>query len=230
MTIYQYETHAHTSETSKCSRLTSLELVRFYQSLGYAGLCITDHFFNGNTTVPPDLSWRNRVELFCKGYENAFAEGNRIGIDVFFGWEYSYHGSDFLTYGLNKDWLLDHEGLLQLDVNEYCDLVHKCGGFIVHAHPFREANYIPMIHLLPRKVDAVEINNASMPDEVNERAEQYADSYGLLKSAGSDTHFYGKPRLSGLQLTRKLTGIEDMVSSIKSGEAAIFTQPCSNEI
>lgn len=223
MLLYKYETHAHTSETSKCSKISGAELVRFYKELGYTGLFITDHFFNGNTTVPKELPWSERVDLFCKGFENACEEGKRIGLDVFFAWEYTFSGTDLLTYGLGKEWLLSYPLLLNLDVNEYCDLVHQDGGFIAHAHPFREAGYIPMIRLFPRKVDAVEVINASMLDEVNARADFYSESYNLLKIAGSDTHFINKPRLSGIQLSRRLNSTEDMINAIKSGEAEIFT-------
>ena len=41
---------------------------------------------NGNTTVPEDLPWAED-ELFCLGYEKAYEEGRKIGLDVFFGWE-----------------------------------------------------------------------------------------------------------------------------------------------
>ena len=64
MQLYRYETHTHTSEVSKCSRITAAELVRFYKKCGFDGICITDHFLNGNTTVPQGLKWTERIELF----------------------------------------------------------------------------------------------------------------------------------------------------------------------
>lgn len=222
MQKYKYETHTHTSESSKCSRITAAELVRFYKTSGYSGVCITDHFLNGNTTVPKELPWAERIELFCKGYENAYREGKRIGIDVFFGWEYSYWGTDLLTYGLNKEWLLNHPEITSIDINEYCDLVHAHSGFIVHAHPFREADYIAMIRLLPRKVDAVEIDNSCGVGFENRLAAQYADNYKLLKSAGSDNHSGNVHRLAGLQLDRPLVSIDDMIRAIKDGKADLF--------
>ncbi len=227
MKKHKYETHSHTSEVSKCSRISAVKLVRFYKEIGYSGVCITDHFLNGNTTVPSDLSWSERVELFCKGYQYAYQEGRRIGIDVFFGWEYSYLGTDLLTYGLDKEWLLNHPEVLSIDINQYCDLVHKYGGFIVHAHPFREDYYIDMIRLLPRKVDAVEIDNACRPDFENKLANQYADNYNLLKTAGSDNHSGRLNRFSGLQLSRPLDNVNDMVSSIRKTEAVLFSD-CVN--
>ncbi len=227
MKKYKYETHAHTSEVSKCSRISAVKLVQLYKEYRYSGVCITDHFLNGNTTVPSELSWSERIELFCKGYQYAYQEGRRIGIDVFFGWEYSYLGTDLLTYGLDKEWLLNHPEVLSIDINQYCDLVHKYGGFIVHAHPFREAEYIDMIRLLPRKVDAVEVDNSCRTDFENKLAEQYADNYNLLKTAGSDNHRGKLDRFSGLQLSRPLDNVNDMVSSIRKAEAVLFSD-CVN--
>ena len=222
MSPFRYETHCHTSKVSKCSKITAVELVQFYKMCGYSGICITDHFLNGNTTVSNELSWDERIERFCQGYENAYAEGKKIGIDVFFGWEYSYKGTDFLTYGLNKQWLLEHPHLLSLTLNEYCDLVHANDGFIVHAHPFREADYIDMIRLLPRKVDAVEVLNACRLDSENKYAQQYADNYNLLTVAGSDNHVGPLDRLYGIKSSKRLKSIVDIINAIKCGETEIF--------
>lgn len=70
---YIYDTHVHTSESSACAKLSGSEQARNYKERGYTGIIITDHFFNGNTTVPQKASWEERVTLFCKGYEEAVA-------------------------------------------------------------------------------------------------------------------------------------------------------------
>ena len=222
MKLFKYETHAHTSEASKCSRITAAELVRFYKKLNYTGICISDHFLNGNTTVPENLPWSEAIDLLYRGYENACAEGKKIGLNVFFAWEYSFKGTHLLTYGLNKEWLLNHPDLLDINIKQYCDLVHADGGFIVHAHPFREAEFIDMIRLLPRKVDAVEVINSCRLDFENKRADEYANNYNLLKSAGSDNHIGQIERLSGIQVERYLENMDDMIKAIKNGDTKIF--------
>ena len=135
---YRYETHAQTSEGSRCSQMPAEALVRYYAARGYTGLCITDHFLNGNTTVPSCGSWESRIDQFCAGYERAAEAGAKLGLSVFFGWEFSHAGTDFLTYGLDKAWLLRHPDCHTLRVPEYSALVHESGGFLVQAHPFRE--------------------------------------------------------------------------------------------
>lgn len=219
---FKYETHSHTSETSRCSRLHGAELVRYYKSLGYTGIFVTDHFFNGNTTVPHDLPWEERVNLFVKGYEAAAEEGNKIGIDVFFGWEYSFRSSDHLTYGLDAEWLYAHPDVLSWTPNEYYDHVHEAGAFVVAAHPFRQAGYIPNISLFPDKSDAVEVCNSSMTDIVNERGEWYADSYGLLKTYGSDTHASNREFLAGVESEKKFESVSDYIEGLKNGTLNFF--------
>ena len=84
---YRYETHLHTCQGSKCGRATGAEQARFYKEAGYQGVIITDHFCGGNTAMPKEGSWKERIDLYCKGYEDALEEGKKIGLDVFFGFE-----------------------------------------------------------------------------------------------------------------------------------------------
>ncbi len=219
---YKYETHSHTSQTSKCSRISGADLARFYHSLGYTGLFVTDHFFNGNTLVPHNLPWQERVEWLEKGYLEAKAVGDAIGLDVFFAWEYSVQGNDFLIYGLDRDWLLDHPEQMEWKSREYMARVREDGGTVIHAHPFREAGYIDHIRLLPRDSDGVEILNASMSEDVNRRAAWYAESYGLCISAGSDNHVGKREKLAGVYLPERIASPQDFCRLIKEGNAEIF--------
>lgn len=106
MKQFVYETHLHTVETSLCGASPGAEFAHRFKSLGYTGIFVTDHFLNGNTTVPDDLPWDDRFALFCHGYSVTAAAGAQVGLDVFLAWEYSYGWAHFLTYGPGKEWLL----------------------------------------------------------------------------------------------------------------------------
>lgn len=228
--MFKYETHCHTSQTSKCSRITGADLARFYKSLGYTGIFITDHFFNGNTTVPRELPWEERVKLFTAGYLDAKAEGGRLGLDVFFAWEYTWGGNDFLIYGLDENWLLANPDQLSLKPREYMQKVRADGGMVIHAHPFREAGYIEAIRLIPRDVDGVEVINSSRPDSENSPAFWYAKNYGLLRSAGSDNHQGQRDRLAGVLLPERIENVQDFVRIVKEGRAEIFLDRYDNGV
>lgn len=217
--LYRYETHLHTKEGSACSQSTAAEMVHAYIRAGYAGMIITDHFFNGNTAVSSSLPWPERVEAFCKGYENALEAAKGKDFQVFFGWEYAYFGTEFLTYGLDKAFLLAHPELLSWSVDTYFDKVHEAGGFISHAHPFRQADYIKTLRLYPTKVDAAEVANLSHSNKnFDAKAKEYALNNGLLMTGGSDTHDAKRLAGGGMTFQRPLHTIEEFIQAVKNGE------------
>ncbi|MEI8199376.1 MAG: PHP-associated domain-containing protein [Eubacteriales bacterium] len=217
--LFKYETHLHTSETSACAFDTGSDMVRAFAGAGYQGIVVTDHFFNGNTTVPSHLPWGRRVELFCRGYENARAEGDKCGLQVFFGWEYGYDHTDLLTYGLDREFLLEHPDILSWGLEEYAQQVHRHGGFITHAHPFREAFYISKIRLFPAIVDAVEVINASHTNpSYNRMALQYAKENNLRFMSGSDSHAVDQVFGGGVAFDRKMESIADLISTVRAGQ------------
>lgn len=224
---YLYETHMHTSEGSACAHNNGREMARAFADAGYTGIIITDHFFYGNTAVDRKLSWSEWVEKYCLGYEHAKEEGDKLGLQVFFGWESGYQGTEFLIYGPDKQWLLAHPEIKDATIAEQFSLVHEGGGIVCHAHPFREASYISDIRLFPEYVDAVEGVNASHSSfakrslqhpEYNERALIYAEEHNFPLTAGSDQHntdmIWG-----GMVFPRKLTDIRDFNRAVLNREA-----------
>ncbi|MDD4797633.1 MAG: histidinol-phosphatase, partial [Eubacteriales bacterium] len=150
---YLYDTHVHTVQGSACASATGAQHARGYKAQGYAGIVITDHFYNGNTAVDQGLPWEQWVDAFCAGYEDARAQGEKIGLDVFFGWESGYHGAEFLIFGLDKAWLKAHPDIPDWTVQQQYERVHAAGGLVIQAHPFREAFYIPQVRVYPDWVD-----------------------------------------------------------------------------
>ncbi len=213
---FKIETHLHTKESSACASGTGAEMVRAHRAAGYDAIIVTDHFFNGNTTVPSHLPWHQRVELFCAGYENALREAGNSGFKVFLGWEYGYHGTEFLTYGLGKQYLADHPDILSWPLEAYLSRIRHDGGFISHAHPFREAPYIRRTRLYPGLVDAVETYNASHADSLfDRRAAAYAKENHLLATTGSDTHHAGLLLEGGMTFSHPLETIRDFIQAVR---------------
>ena len=221
---YKYETHMHTVEGSACGRSTGKEMVRAYKQAGYTGVFVTDHFFNGNCAVDRSLSWEEKVEQFCKGYENAKEEGDKIGLDVFFGFEYCVDAADFLVYNLSKEWLLKYPDIDKWEPRKAFAQMHADGGFIVHAHPFRERDYINHIHLFPRDVDGVEILNGGQLEYplMNERAKIYAMMYELPVTAGSDSHNAGTLPGCGVEVEKKIEKPLDYLEFLQAGELILL--------
>ena len=212
---YRYETHLHTCAASACGIARGRDYIPFYRDHGYRGLVVTDHFFGGNTAVPQRTPWRDQVDQFCEGYEDAKATGDRMGVDVFFGWEQAYDGDEYLIYGLDRAWLYEHPEVKRWSRAEQYEQVRLNGGCVVQAHPFRDRSYIRRIHLNTRCVDGVEVYNAANPLPINAQAYRYARNLGLSMLAGSDIHALTWPELSGVAFSDPLTGIADFARRVR---------------
>ena len=229
--LYKYETHLHTKEASACARASGRDMAYAAKENGYAGIIVTDHNWGGNTCVDKNLPWADFVEQFCKGYEVALEAGREIDLDVFYGWEAGYNGTEFLIYGLDKQWMLDHPEIRDASVQEQFELVDKSGGLVIHAHPYREEWYIPQIRLYPEYVHGVEAINAthSHPRSVshndptyNPLAIEYARKHHFPMTAGSDIHgtdMFG----GGMCFARRLKDIHDFVRTVKAQECVLLT-------
>ena len=201
---YLYETHLHSMEGSACGRVSGRDYVKFYQDEGYDGIFITDHFYNGNCRPDRELPWEEWVHQYCRGYEVAKEEGDRLGMKVFFGLEerFDNHGQgyddEWLIYGLDKAYLLAHPDMRTWSRADYLKNVHEAGGCCVQAHPFRNRDYIGAFRLT-LGVDAVEGYNANNKPEADVTAQLYAKKNHLVMVAGGDVHFCGSARrASGL--------------------------------
>lgn len=226
--LYRYETHLHTYPVSKCGKATVRENLEFYKKMGYAGVFITNHFLDGNINIDSDLPYRDRLEFFCSDYEEGVRIGEEIGLQVFFGAELTYKGTDFLVYGLDKQWFLEHPEIESMKKTEELPFLMENGALVVQAHPYREAKYIDHIRLFPRSVQGVETVNACRTDFENEMAMAYAKAYGLVALAGSDNHSGAKAlRLAGMESDTPLCNEQDFAERIKNQTMRIFVQNLS---
>jgi len=177
------------------------------------------------------LPWEQWIEAFCLGYEDAKSWGDANDLSVFFGYEANYGGTEFLIYGVDKEWLIRHPEIKDASVGEQYRLIHKAGGLVIHAHPFREAGYIPDVRLYPQWVDGVEGVNATHSNSrsmahndpaFDQRAIAYAGQHGLPLTAGSDIHttqLLG----GGIAFRRRLRSARDYVQAVLNGEDYVLT-------
>lgn len=217
--MYRYETHMHTVQGSACGVSTGAEHVRFYKERGYQGIFITDHFFRGNTAVPRSGQWKDRIDHFCSGFEDAWNEGQKIGLDVFFGWEENFEGDEYLIYGLDKQFMLDHPEMERWSRREQYEQVHAAGGCVIQAHPFRMRPYLHAIRVCTRYADGVEVANAGNTPEQDALAARYVKANGLYTTAGSDNHrSKADSTLFGVGLDYRLDSSADWVQHILNRE------------
>ena len=221
--MFKYETHLHTMPVSKCAHKSIRENLEFYKKAGYDGVFITNHFLDGNINIDSGRPYAEKINFYFSDYEKAKEMSGEIGIKVFCGVEMSYHGTDFLVYGLDKEWFLKNPQIMDMKKSDELPYLMENGALVIQAHPYREASYIDHIRLFPRCIHGVEVINACRTELENRMADIYADAYGLLKTAGSDNHLAGElPRLAGMMSEEPLNSVSDYIEAVKSGRMKIF--------
>jgi predicted metal-dependent phosphoesterase TrpH len=228
--MFRYETHCHTAPVSKCGRASAADTVSFYKKHGYAGVFITNHFLDGNINPEArELPYCDQIEYYFSDHEECVRIGTEIGIKVFPGVELSYKGTDFLIYGLDKEWYKAHPEILEMEKTEELPFMMEAGAFVIQAHPYREAHYIDHIRLFPRSVHGAEVMiNSNQSWESNEMADIYAEKYGLLKTAGSDNHWGSnaferlrekgyRPQLAAMYSDKEINSVQDYINGVRNG-------------
>ena len=221
--MYRYETHLHTAPVSKCGKVSVRENLEFYKSEGFAGVFITNHFIDGNIGIDKTLPYEELIEFYFSDYEEGVKIGKELGIAVFCGIETTYKGTDFLVYGPNKAWFLQHPEIRELKKSEQLQLYKDSGALVIQAHPFFEASYIDHIRLFPRHIHGVEVFNACRKEFTNEMAKHFADAYELIHFAGTDNH-RGKDRavLAGMETDIPIENEQHFVELVLNGRVTPF--------
>ncbi len=139
---------------------------------------------------------------------------DRIGLDVFFGLEQNFGFDEYLIYGLTKEYMKAHQEMERWTRQQQLEEVHKAGGCVIQAHPFRMRFYMDRIRLGPQFADGIEVANAGNEQLDDARARRYGLEKDLVMTAGSDNHRSPASPLFGVMLEKRLTSIVDYVKII----------------
>ncbi len=216
---YRYETHVHCSLCSACAASTPAELVHAYHSAGYTGFVLTDHFIYGNTSVPSDLPWSERMERYYGAFLEARTAAMPLDFDVIFGLEHAYgDGKEVLVYGVELDFLLANADIPALSLDVLTERVHRAGGVVIQAHPYRDRYYIDM-SVPPRAdiVDGIEVYNAGNRPQENPPALRLAAGGDYILTSGGDVHSHLSEDIgaAGVVFDRRIKDSKDFADALR---------------
>jgi predicted metal-dependent phosphoesterase TrpH len=190
--------HIHTSKYSSCSILDPIDLVKRASQLRLSGIVITEHHNVWSHEEIEELKRETKSELLIlRGQETTCS----IGHLLIFGY---------------YDKLQEN-----LAAKEVLDKVHKKGGIVIMAHPFRNGHGFgePPEELKSRfaYVDGIEVFNANQSRAENEFGRKVWEALGIVGIGGSDAH---SVEMVGRYLTwfqNVIRNENDLVAEIRGG-------------
>lgn len=213
MKKYLTELHLHTKESSSCSEIPAKQMIQEYKKEGYSTIVITDHC--SETDKLENRSWKEKIDHIFQGFDLAKKYGNELGINILLGIEITLQitDSDYLLYGIEKEFLYENEKIDQYTLEKLYKLCHKKGYLLVQAHPFRDN-----IQLAPLAyIDGLEVVNGCQ-DEIsrNTKALKYGKSTNKILTSGSDFHKIDDLAQGGIITEVEIKNNQQLVEMLKS--------------
>ncbi len=222
MTVYRFETHFHTEETSPCGRVPAAEGVKLYQEAGYQGVVVTDHYFREYfENMLPAVSWSEKIDIYLTGYTAAKEAAAALDLQVFLGMEIRFveNNNDYLVYGLDRDFLLAWPHLYEMSLASFLPFAKEHGLLLYQAHPFRNG----MVIMQPQLLYGMEVFNGHPRHAArNEIALEWAKTYDLHQLAGSDFHQLPDKATGGIDLTVKIDSYQDLLTALRTGNYQLY--------
>jgi predicted metal-dependent phosphoesterase TrpH len=190
--MMKLDLHLHTSRHSPDSFMPPQLMVRRAREIGLDGVVITEH----------DWLWTEEELDELRALEP--------GLVVLAGIEVTTQQGHFLAYGVTNPFAVPQG----IDVAELCREVHRQGGAVVAAHPYRWRQPFDDILRTDRpELDGLEMMSSNMDADTRRRA---AEVNGRLKLAGlgnSDAH---RVETLGCCCTRFGATVRDMCDLVEA--------------
>lgn len=214
--MYKTELHCHSKGVSPCSTESVESLVEIYKKAGYSTVILTNHYSH---YVYDHFKFNNigeYADLFFDEVEKMKRVANGE-LEILCGAEIRVRETpnDYLCFGITKEFMKNTPHIFDMKVSDFHDVCKQNGWLFVQAHPFRNGMQI----INPTSIDGVEVYNGHTGHSSrNFIAEAWANEYNLIKTSGTDLHYEYVPATGGIETDKKITSIEQLVSTVKSGK------------
>ena len=222
---YKTELHAHTSDVSRCAKMSPENVAEQYIAAGYSTVVVTNHYaeyiFDGKG------SWEERIDAYLSGVRR-MREHAKGRLHILSGAEVRnyYSKNDYLLYGADEDFLRKHQNLHRIDVKDLSKLARENGVLLVQAHPFRNN----MTVTDPKILDGIEVfNGTPHTDSRNHIADDWAKKFGLIRTSGSDFHGGRYIIAGGILTDEPIRSHEQLKEILRSGEYSLICEGPSAE-
>jgi predicted metal-dependent phosphoesterase TrpH len=198
-----FDLHVHTSRHSPDSVINAFSLVRRVAALGLTGVVITEH----------DHQWSEE--------ELDELRAATPHVQVYAGVEVSTADGHFLCYGLT-DATRTPPGI---GVADLCAEVHRQGGVVVAAHPYRWGqDFDAILRDADPALDGLELMSNNMDEPLRVRALELWKTRRWAGLGNSDAHEEGIIGKCYTEFDHAVRDLRDLVEAIRSGQTTAMAR------
>jgi predicted metal-dependent phosphoesterase TrpH len=194
----KFDMHLHTTRHSPDSRMDALVMCRRAREIGLDGVVITEH----------DWLWTEpELEVLRELHPD---------LVILAGIEVSAREGHFLVYGVTDPFRVP----AGTPVAELCREVHRQGGAVVAAHPFRWGQ--PFGDILRRNrpdLDGLELMSSNMDAECRARAAEVQAQHGFAGLGNSDAHHEDTLGFCYTDFPGRIATMGDLVNAFRGKQA-----------
>lgn len=200
----KFDLHMHTARHSPDSEMDPIALVHQARKIGLDGVVITEHDWLWTEPELEELRAAEPKLIVLAGVEVTTAEGH------------------FLAYGV-KDPFAVPKGIGVVDL---CREVHRQGGAVVAAHPFRWGQpFDAILREQKPELDGLELMTDHMDPECRQRAAEVFRQHRLAGLGSSDAHNEATLGVCHSEFEAAIRNGQDLVKAIRSRRVVARERP-----
>lgn len=216
--------HTHCRPVSLCAHHQPEQLPQIFLNKGVDAVVLTNHYYPAHCDKLSD-DLKEQARIYVETYYRCKAEGEKIGLKVFFGAEIKLMNEpnkpEFLLYGLSEEDFIASYPMYNATQKELFDFCNGKNIVMVQSHPYRtEQGYAPADM---RFVHGIEVYNPHLLFDARfEDALKLAHENGKLKTSGSDFHVETQAGLAGMIVPDDIEDQFMLRDHLKTGKCVIF--------
>jgi predicted metal-dependent phosphoesterase TrpH len=195
----KFDLHLHTSRHSPDSIMPPQVMVQRAREIGLGGVVITEHDWLWTEDELEELRIIDPELVILAGIEVSTRQGH------------------FLVYGVTDPFAV-YSGI---DVADLCREVHRQGGAVVAAHPYRwNQPFDDILRTQRPELDGLELMSNNMDGDTRRRAAELNGRLNLAGLGNSDAHRVETLGCCCTEFAAPVRDMRDLVEAIRGGKTA----------
>ncbi|HKI36749.1 MAG TPA: CehA/McbA family metallohydrolase [Gemmataceae bacterium] len=195
----KFDMHLHTSRHSPDSIMPAELMLQRASDIGLDGVVITEHDWLWTEDELDELS------------------SSAPGVIVLSGVEVSTKQGHFLAYGVTDPFAVPHG----IGVAELCREVHRQGGAVVAAHPYRwNQPFDDILRTIRPELDGLELMSNNMDADTRGRAAELNKRLKLAGLGNSDAHRVETLGCCFTKFSCPIRDMHDLIEAIRGRKTA----------